>query len=152
MAENAGASLITIHGRTREEYYSGEPNYQAIYQAKKSIKIPLIANGGIFNKLDADNMLDRTGADGIMLARGTIIDPFLISKLTSTACDLSLKQFMIKHIELMAIRYDDKRAALEFRKFISYYFKGQIGLKDLKLKIYGASSTQEIIELIDKNL
>ena len=152
MAEGAGASMLTIHGRVREDYYSGEPNYDAIYNAKKSVNIPIIANGGIFTEQDADKMLDRTGADGIMLARGALADPFLISKLTQTEKNKTLKSYIIEHISLMRERKADKKTAIEFRKFVPYYFKGMAGQKDLKLKIYQSESTDEIIELIDKNL
>lgn len=84
MAEFAGVSLVTIHGRVREDYYSGEPDFKAIESAKKAVNIPIIANGGIFTVQDANEMLDKTGADGIMLARGALADPFLASILTDT--------------------------------------------------------------------
>ena len=152
MAEDAGASLITLHARVREDYYSGEPNYDAVYQAKKSVKIPIIANGGIFTTSDADKMMDRTGADGIMLARGAIIDPFLVSKLTDTPIAMTLKEYILKHISLMKNYYDDRRATNEFRKFLAYYFKGMDGVRELKNQIYSATTTDQIIELIDKNI
>lgn len=152
MAENAGASLITIHGRVREAYYSGEPDFNAIYKAKRAVKIPVIANGGIFTKEDADNMIERTGADGIMLARGGIANPFLVCELLGKENKVSLKEFMIAHVKNMGQNYPDKRASLEFRKFVPYYFKGMDGVKDLKLKIYSAQSTEEIIEILQNNL
>ena len=152
MAEQAGAKLITIHGRVREAYYSGEPDYDAIKKAKRAVKILVIANGGIFTEEDADKMIENTGADGVMLARGGIANPFLFSKMSETKTEMTLKEFIISHVRLMAERYPDKRAALEFRKFTPYYFKGMIGVKDLKLKINSAEETKEIIELIDKTL
>ena len=152
MAENAGASLITIHGRVREAYYSGEPDYNAIYKAKKSVKIPVIANGGIFTKEDADNMMERTGADGIMLARGGIANPFLICEFLGKEKTTTLKEFMIEHVKNMGQNYPNKRATLEFRKFVPYYFKGMDGAKDIKLKIYSAQNTDEIIEILQNNL
>ncbi len=148
MAEGAGASLVTIHGRVREDYYSGEPDFNAIENAKKSVKIPIIANGGIFTVEDAENMINRTGADGIMLARGAIANPFLASTLTNTKIDITLKDFIINHVKLMASRYDDRRATNEFKKFIPYYFKGIKNIKDLKMKIYSADSTKKILELL----
>jgi nifR3 family TIM-barrel protein len=152
MAEDSGASLITIHGRVREDYYSGEPDYGAIERAKSAVKIPVIANGGIFTEYDADLMIERTGADGIMLARGAIADPFLVSRLTGKEIKTDLKNYVIKHLELMALRMPDKKAAMEFRKFTPYYFKGMTGVKDLKIKIQTAESTAEIIKLISENL
>ncbi len=152
MAENAGASLVTIHGRVREDYYSGEPDFKAIEQAKRSVKIPVIANGGIFTEQDAENMLNRTGADGIMLARGAIANPFLASTLTGEKIDITLKEFMLEHVRLMGLRYDNRRATNEFKKFVPYYFKGKPNAKDLKIQIYGAESTDRILELIEQFL
>ncbi len=152
MAEQAGAKLITIHGRVREAYYSGEPDYRAIEKAKRAVKIPVIANGGIFTIEDADKMIENTGADGIMLARGGIANPFLFSQMSGTETDMTLKEFIISHVTLMSSRYPDNRAALEFRKFTPYYFRGMTGVKELKLKINSAESTAEIIDLINANL
>lgn len=152
MAESAGASLITIHGRVREDYYSGEPDYLAIEKAKRAVKIPVIANGGIFTKEDAEKMISLTGADGVMLARGAIANPFLITELLGVNTKFNLKSFIIEHVRLMATRYPDKRAALEFRKFTPYYFKGMVGVKDLKIALQSAESSQEIIKLIEENL
>ncbi len=152
MAENSGASLITIHGRVRESYYSGEVDYNAIARAKRAVKIPVIANGGIFTKADADNMIERTGADGVMLARGGIANPFLFSTLQNKECGVTLKKFIINHLTLSSVRYGDKRAALEFRKFTPYYFKGMVGVKELKNAINLAESTAEIIDLINASL
>ena len=152
MAQDSGASLITIHGRVRESYYSGEPDYKAIEKAKRAVNIPVIANGGIFTEADADKMIERTGADGIMLARGAISDPFIFARMTKTDTELKLKDFIIEHVKLMAERYSDKKAAVEFRKFTPYYFKGMVGVKELKKDLVQAESTAEILELIEKNL
>ncbi len=152
MAEDAGANLITFHARVREDYYSGEPNYDAVYQAKKSVGIPIIANGGIFTIDDADKMMDRSGADGIMLARGAIIDPFLASKLTNVPIKTTLKQYILSHLRLMQKHYDEKRATNEFRKYLAYYFKGMDGAKQLKNQIYIATSLEQIIKLIEQNI
>ena len=152
MAENSGASLITIHGRVREDYYSGEPNYKAIYKAKQSVSIPVIANGGIFTKADADKMMDETGADGVMLARGGIANPFLVCELLDKTSPISLKQFMIEHITLMSQNYSDRTATLEFRKFVPYYFKGKDGFKEIKKQIYSAENTRQVIEILQKTL
>ena len=151
MAEQSGASLITIHGRVREAYYSGEPDFNAIEKAKKSVNIPVIANGGIFTKQDATDMIDKTGADGIMLARGAIANPFLVCELLGKEKPYSLKEFMIQHVKLRREIMSDKRASIEFRKFIPYYFKGIPDVKELKLKLLTAEDTDTILELLEKN-
>lgn len=151
MAENCGAKLITIHGRVRENYYSGEPDFLAIEKAKKSVKIPVVANGGIFTVEDAEGMINRTGADGIMLARGAIADPFLVCKLLGKTPPISLKEFMIKHVSLRREHMSDKRAAVEFRKFIPYYFKGIPNVKDLKMQLLSAEKTEDILSVLEKS-
>ena len=152
MAEQAGAKLITIHGRVRESYYSGEVDFNAIEKAKKSVKIPVIANGGIFTKEDADLIMDRTGADGIMLARGAISNPFLVSELLGETPSVTFKQFVIDHFKDMISTYGDKKAAVEFRKFVPYYFKGRVGVKDTKLALQTTYDTQKMIEILEQSL
>lgn len=149
MAEQSGASLITIHGRVREDYYSGEPDYNAIYKAKNSVNIPVVANGGIFTVEDAHLMMDKTGADGVMLARGAIADPFLVCKLLGVEPKLSLKEFIIEHINNLDGYYSPRRSVLEFRKFVSYYLKGLVGVKEAKLAIYQSENFDEIKRILN---
>ena len=73
--EGAGASLITVHGRTKDKVYAGEVQYEEIAAAKKAVKIPVIANGGVFSNADAERLLGETGADGIMVARAALFNP-----------------------------------------------------------------------------
>ena len=148
MAEQAGASLVTIHGRVREAYYSGEPDFNAIEKAKKAVSIPVIANGGIFTVNDANLMIDRTGADGVMLARGAIANPFLVCELVGTEAKSSLKEYIIEHLSLMSNLYDDRRAAAEFKKFAPYYFKGMTGMKEVKNAVNRAEIVSEIVKII----
>ena len=152
MAEQSGAKLITIHGRVRESYYSGEVDYNAIEKAKKSVSIPVIANGGIFTKQDADLIMDRTGADGIMLARGAIANPFLISEILRDEQTLTHKDFVINHFRDMIKLYGDKKAAVEFRKFVPYYFKGRVGVKDIKLALQTTYDTNIMMQILKENL
>lgn len=152
MAEASGASLVTIHGRTREEYYTGEPNFKAIEKAKLAVNIPIIANGGIFTTADAEEMINKTGADGIMLARGAIANPFLVRELLNKNSNKDLKSYIIKHLTLSKEIYGDYKASVEFRKFTPYYFKGMTGVKELKLAINSSQTTEEIIKLISENL
>ena len=152
MAENAGASLITIHGRVREAYYSGEPDYKAIYQAKKSVNIPVIANGGVFTKQDASDMIDKTGADGVMLARGGFSNPFLVCELLGKEPPTNLKSFIISHLTEMIKDYGERKAGMEFKKFAPWYFKGMLGLSNLKKEINLAENAMEIIEKIQQTL
>lgn len=148
MAEQAGAKLITIHGRVREAYYSGEVDYNAIKKAKNSVSIPVIANGGIFTEEDADAMIERTGADGVMLARGAIADPFLFSTLIGKEITITKKEFILKHISLAQKYLDEKILVAEFRKFLPYYAKGLKNSKEIRQACNEQSSLLGLISVI----
>lgn len=155
MAEGAGAKLITIHGRVREAYYSGEPDYNAILHAKNSVKIPVIANGGIFTEADADLMIDKTGADGVMIARGAIANPFIFSEIKGekiTGDVQTIKDFAIKHLRKEAEISGSQRAAVEFRKFITYYFKSVENSKAKRAELMLSDSAEKTEELLNKYL
>ena len=151
MAEDNGAKLITIHGRTRDAYYSGEPDYKAIEKAKNGVKIPVIANGGIFSKSDADNMTERTGADGVMIARGSMFSPFIACDILGIDPPFTKKEFMINHLLSLIEMLGDRKSAVYFRKFVPYYFKGVDNIKDLKLKLLSSESGEETLRLINEN-
>lgn len=149
--ENAGASAVTIHGRVREMYYSGEVNYNAIYKAKKAVKIPIIANGGVFTEEDADILMDRTGADGVMIARGAIANPFIFNQIQGVSPTKSLKEFMLEHVLLMKEQMGENKAAKEWRKFIPYYFKGMNNVKHIKAVLLALDTASEIVEFLTRN-
>ena len=149
MAEDSGASLITIHGRVREAYYSGEVDFNAIAKAKKSVGIPVIANGGVFTTCDADELMNKTGADGVMLARGAIDNPFLVCELLGKNPPFYIKDFIISQLNIMLERYGE-RSAVEFRKFIPCYFKGRLNFKETRFKLLNMESVSEIIEFINQ--
>lgn len=152
MAEDAGASLVTVHGRVREAYYSGEPDYAAVERAVAAVKIPVIANGGIFTVSDADKMLDRTGAAGIMLARGALRNPFLFSELLNTEPSMSFSEFAINQLKLSVAEKGEIRAVKEFRKFAPYYFRGAKNSGAARLAVSSAATLLEIERIIRENL
>lgn len=152
MAEQAGASFITVHGRVRDKYYSGCVDYAAIENAKKSVNIPVIANGGIFSVNDAEVMIKNTGADGVMLARGGIENPFLFCELTNTKRLYDKKSFVLEHLKRMKELYGDKKAAVEFRKFVPYYFKGVEGIKEARIALMTCQSVKEIADITAEKL
>ncbi len=149
MCENAGAKLVTVHGRIRPAYYSGEVNYSEIEKAKNAVKIPIIANGGIFSKEDADNLIDKTGADGVMLARGALAKPWLFSEICEKEVKIDLKEIVKEHIDGLKTYYEDKYVAVVMRKMMPYYLKNLVCSKELKHKFVLSSSTKETLDLLD---
>lgn len=146
--EDGGADMITVHGRVKTAIYSGEPNYNEIEKAKRAVKIPVIANGGIFTKQDADKMIERTGADGVMVARGAMNNPSIFSEILQTPNPLPLKEQMLKHLKLLKDRYGSERTAIIFRKQMAFYLKGLKDGKRLKEIVFSAKDASEIERVI----
>ncbi len=148
MCEDAGASLITIHGRVRTAYYSGDVNYSEIEKAKNAVSIPVIANGGIFTKEDADIMMDKTGADGVMIARGALENPLIFSEILDKSCGYSLKDLISIQTDFLKERYGKERSAVMFRKQAAYYLKGVVGGKKIKEEIFALEDIDRVKELL----
>lgn len=148
--EQGGASMITVHGRTRDRIYAGEVNLGEIYKAKRAVRIPVIANGGIFTVEDADRTINETGADGIMLARGALENPFLFADLSGKKVEKSKKELIKRHIALLLTRYDDRTVAVTFRKQLCLYLKGERGGATLRQTLVKLNSTSEIIKAVEE--
>ena len=147
--ENGGAKLITVHGRTRDKIYAGEPNYAEIEKAKNTASVPIIANGGIFCKEDAFNMMEKTGADGVMIARGALERPWLFAEILGNDIKVCKKALINEHIDRLLTRYDDKTVSIIFRKQLCLYIKGEKNSAELKQKLFTYKDTQSIKKAID---
>ncbi|GFI66223.1 putative tRNA-dihydrouridine synthase [Lachnospiraceae bacterium] len=150
MCEAAGADMITIHGRSRNMMYDGTPCYREIAQAKAAVSIPVIANGGIWSAQDAEEMMERTGADGIMLARYALENPFLFSELTGTGCRKTRLQILLEQAELAGRYYDETFVMAYIRKLAAYGMKKRKGTKKYKEQLYKSGSMDELKEVVRK--
>lgn len=148
MCEDAGADLITIHGRSRSMMYDGECCYDEIAQAKAAVSIPVIANGGIFSAKDADTMMERTGADGVMIARYALENPFIFSELTGKTIEKNTLQLLMEQLELTAQYYDETFTLAYIRKLASYAMKKKKGTKKYKERLFQCGSLEELQGLL----
>ena len=146
--EQAGASMVTVHGRYRDDYYRGEIDYEKIAQIKGALKIPVIANGNIFSVKDAELCLDKTGADGVMLARGALSKPWLFSEIQGIPVE-NKKEVINRHIDLLLTKYSDQRVAVILRKQMALYVLGQRDAKKYKQQAFEATSTKELKQIIN---
>ncbi|MBP5331046.1 MAG: tRNA-dihydrouridine synthase family protein [Lachnospiraceae bacterium] len=147
MCEASGADMITVHGRTRDMMYDGEPMYDQIRLAKQSVGIPVFANGGINSKEEAVSMLEKTGADGIMLARYGFENPLIFAELTNTACNDTKYSLMAEQIEIAEECFDELSVLTYIRKLASYFMKKLPGTKHLKADLYRCGSISELKRL-----
>ena len=148
MCEASGADMITIHGRSRNMMYDGTPCYREIARAKAAVSIPVIANGGIYSAEDAEKMMERTGADGIMLARYALENPFIFSELTGKSCDKTILQILMEQTELTGRYYDETYTLTYIRKLASYCMKKRRGTKRYKERLYRSGSIEELREVM----
>ena len=146
--EAAGASMITLHARYRLQYYSGEPDFSTCEKLKSAVKVPVIFNGGVFTLEDADRAMDRTGADGVMLARGALKTPWLIAELTGNKPP-DKKTLIKNHITELADICGERVAAVNFRKQMALYLKNVRGGKKLKETVFAATTVKEYFDVID---
>lgn len=156
-AENSGADAITIHGRTRAQFYSGKANLEIIKKVKEAVKIPVIGNGDIHDGKSAKYMLDYTGCDGIMIGRAAQGNPWLFSSVLhylKTGDELappSLEErsdIAEKHLRLLVKFKGEHRGVLEGRKHMAWYFKGLCGGAKLRNLINQCDTLEQMLDII----
>ncbi|MBP5308038.1 MAG: tRNA-dihydrouridine synthase family protein [Clostridia bacterium] len=148
--EGAGASMITVHGRPRSAYYSGEVNFKEIAAAKNAVNIPVIGNGGIFTPEDAARMFSLTGCDGVMIARGALHNPYVFSEITEKPFVKDIKGLLFRQINELKKIYPDGWVARNMRKQAACYLKGVKGGKQAKVRILSCDTTDGMKAAIDE--
>ena len=156
--EKAGASSITIHGRTRSQGYTGSVDLDIIKDVKKNVGIPVIGNGDIRSVLDAKHMLDYTGCDAVMIGRAALGNPWILENTIrylngdslKEVTVLDKKEMMKKHFRYLLEFKNERTAILEMRTICAYYLKGIPNSADIKREIFKIKTTEELFEIIDK--
>ena len=161
LAEKAGASAVAVHGRTRQQMYSGSVDFNIIAQVKKAVGIPVIANGDIKDEQSAAIMLEKTNADAIMIGRGALGNPWVFSKINAylDECRVlpepSVTQkmaVMLKHIQKIIEYKGEYTAMREARHHAAYYTKGMRGGAKLRAEIGKLERFEQLQELSYKIL
>lgn len=146
LCEGAGACMVTVHGRTRDMIYAGEPDYGEIARTKNAVKIPVFANGGIFSRADAEKMMNETGADGVTIARAALYDLNIFNEITGQAPVPVLPQF-IRLVKEEKELFGEQFALVFTRKIAAFLLKGQEGAAEKRRRFFECKSTEEVIEL-----
>ncbi|MBQ8320121.1 MAG: tRNA-dihydrouridine synthase [Clostridia bacterium] len=144
--EGAGASLLTIHGRTKDKVYSGEVNFKEITSAKNAVKIPVIANGGVFGVQDGERLQNETGADGIMIARAALFDPQIFCEFSGQP-RLGKYQAFAWQMEETEKIFDEHFTTVFMRKMAAFYVKGARGAAGFKERFFAAKTPKEILTI-----
>ncbi|MFH1404510.1 MAG: tRNA dihydrouridine synthase DusB [Patescibacteria group bacterium] len=173
--EDAGADLITVHGRTKTQGYSGKADWDVIRQVKESVSIPVLVNGNIFSAQDAVRALEQTGCEGVMIARGALGNPWVFEQI-----DLSLRggakrrrSNLLKKIASLPLvarndiamqervrvvkqhcnlhcEYYGEHGIVTFRKHLTWYFKGMHGAKKYRERLHQVESQHDLYKILDE--
>ena len=159
--EDSGAAAIAVHGRTRQQFYSGKADWEIIRKVKEAVSIPVIGNGDVFTPQDAKRLVEETGCDGIMVARGAKGNPWIFKQIThylDTGELLprpsveELKAMILRHGQMMLEFKGELAGMREMRKHVAWYTAGYPNSAALRNDINAVATFEELTELIGKRL
>ena len=155
IAECAGAAAITIHGRTRSEFYTGVADWDIIRRVKESVNIPVIGNGDVKSSLDAKKMFEETNVDAIMIGRGALGSPWIFEQIQKELqgqefyiSNREKLQIILNHLDLELEDKPERVAITEMRKHISWYIKNTKDASKIRERVNQITDRKELVETL----
>lgn len=149
-AQKGGADAVSVHGRYREQYYSGACDYSVIKAVKDALHIPVIANGDIVDAKSLENAKNLTGADGFMIGRGALGRPWIFAELQGKDVSYDVKSLALQHIEVLRRFMPDYTVANVMKLQLCYYARGGRNAKAVRLAIGKSKSIDDIFAIVDE--
>jgi nifR3 family TIM-barrel protein len=147
--EENGGALIAVHGRTKNQGYSGQADWDAIAQIKQAVKIPVIANGDVRTVADIDRILAHTACDGVMIGRAAIGNPWIFSRLDRGQVPEELvRSTMLRHMKKMLEFYGEQLGLVLFRKHASHYLKPLNLSPEQRRSLFTAESPSDFLDIL----
>lgn len=157
ISEENGAAAVTVHGRTRQQFYGGKADWSIIREVKRSVSIPVIGNGDINGPADAKRMINETGCDAVMVGRAARGNPWIFKSIRhylETGRDIPEPsaqeriEMLIRHLELMIGHKGERTGIMQMRKHIAWYVKGMKNATQIRQQVFNSQSKDEIINII----
>ncbi len=158
IAQESGACAVSVHGRTREQYYAGEADWEIIRQVKEAVRIPVIGNGDVEDGPSAERLLLQTGCDGVMIGRGARGNPWIFRQIvcylesgstTQKPSAAEVREKIKEHVALQLACKGEYTGIREMRKHVCWYTAGYPHSARIRQRINEAESAEELLDVLD---
>jgi nifR3 family TIM-barrel protein len=158
VAEAAGAALLAVHGRTRDQLYHGRADWSVIRQVKEAVRIPVVGNGDVTSPDEAVRMRAETGCDAVMIARGALGNPWLLVRAAAALAGRPVPPppvpaerlaQLLRHLRLQVEHLGERQGVYEMRKHVAWYLKGLPGAAPVKQQVHAATTLAEVTRLLE---
>lgn len=159
IAEEAGAAAVAVHGRTKEQYYTGRADWECIRAVKEAVRIPVIGNGDVVDAASAKAMLEKTGCDGVMIGRGAQGNPWIFREVKAfleTGCvpprpaSTEVRQMVERHAALQLAVKGEYTGVREMRKHLAWYTAGYPNSARFRQEINSMETMEDLLKSLDR--